>query len=119
MNHYRQSVPGGTMWLFKFIYLSNRINSVSRDSFVNSKLVIGAILIDETSEDIETAINDINARKHGIIHPQILTPPILKSTLQEFEEKHHCSNDTTTISVNLHNFRCTKKHLYPLATDTL
>ena len=49
--------------------LSNGINSVSRDSFVNSKLVIAAILIDETSEDIETAINAINDGKHGIIHP--------------------------------------------------
>ena len=26
--------------------------------------------------------------------------------------RHHCSNDTPTISVNLHHFCCTKKHLF-------
>ena len=65
--------------------LSNGLNAVSRDSFVNSKLLIAAIMIDETSEDIDTAINSINDGKHGIIHPQILTPAMLKETLKEFE----------------------------------
>ena len=68
--------------------LSSGLNTVSRDSFVNSKLLITAIMIDETSEDKDMAINAINDGKHGIIHPQILTPAMLKTTIMEFEEKH-------------------------------
>ena len=49
--------------------LSSGLNTVSRNSFVNSKLLIAAIMIDETSEDIDMAINAINDGKHGIIHP--------------------------------------------------
>ena len=65
--------------------LSNGLNTISRDSFVNSKLVMAAIMIDETNEDIDTAINSINDGKHGIVHPQILTPTILKKTIRDFE----------------------------------
>ena len=61
---------------------------MSRDSFVNSKLLTAAIMIDETSEDIDMAINAINDGKHGIINPQILTPVMLKATITEFEAKH-------------------------------
>ena len=68
--------------------LSSGLNTVSRDSFVNSKLLIAAIMMDETSEDIDMAINAINDGKHGIIHPQILTPTMLKTTIKEFEKKH-------------------------------
>ena len=68
--------------------LSSGLNTVSKDSFVNSKLLITAIMIDETSEDKDMAINAINDGKHGIIHPQILTPAMLKTTIMEFEEKH-------------------------------
>ena len=45
-------------------------------------------MIDETSEDIDMAINAINDGKNGIIHPHILTPAMLKTTIKEFEEKH-------------------------------
>ena len=48
---------------------NGKLNIVSRDSVVNNKLLIAAIMIDETSEDIEMAINAINDGKHGIIHP--------------------------------------------------
>ena len=68
--------------------LSNGLNTISRDSFVNSKLLTAAIMIDETSEGIDMAINAINDGKHGIIHPQILTPAMLKATITEFEKKH-------------------------------
>ena len=43
--------------------------------------------MDELSEDIDTAINAINDGRHGIVHPQILTPRILEDTIKEFEEK--------------------------------
>ena len=65
--------------------LSNGFNTLSRDSFVNSKLVLTSVLIDETNEDIDTAINSTNDGKHGIIHPQILTPAMLKEKIKEFE----------------------------------
>ena len=63
------------------------LNSISRDSFVNSKLMLAAVLIDKTNEDINTAINSISDGKHGIVHPQILTPTVLKETIREFENK--------------------------------
>ena len=71
--------------------LNKGLNSVSQDSFINSKLLVAAIMIDETSEDINTAINAINDGKHGIVHPQILTPAILRATIQEFEGKKRTS----------------------------
>ena len=66
---------------------SKGLNSVSQDSFINSKLLLATIMIDERNEDTDTAINTINDGKHGIVHPQILTPATLKATIQEFEEK--------------------------------
>ena len=50
--------------------LSIGVNAISRDSFVNSKLVIAVIMIDETNEDIDTAIDSINDGKHGVVHSQ-------------------------------------------------
>ena len=38
-------------------------------------------MIDEKSEDIDTATNAINDGKHGIVHPQILPPAILRATI--------------------------------------
>ena len=67
--------------------LSKELNSVAQDSFIYSKLVVATIMIDDTSEDIDIAINAINDGKHGIVHPQILTPAILRATTQEFEKK--------------------------------
>ena len=57
---------------------------MSPDSFVNSKLLTAAIMIDETSEDIDMDINAINDGKHGIIRPQILTSVMLKASITEF-----------------------------------
>ena len=67
--------------------LSTGMNTLSRDNFVNAKLLVAAIMIDETNEDIDVALNSINDGKHGIVHPQILTPAILKEALKEFEIK--------------------------------
>ena len=62
------------------------LNTISRDYFVNSKLVMAAFMIDEINEDIDTAMVSINNGKHGAVHPQILTPKILEETIREFEE---------------------------------
>ena len=43
--------------------LSIEVNAISRDSFVNSKMVIAIIIIDENNEDIDTAIDSINDGK--------------------------------------------------------
>ena len=45
-------------------------------------------MIEELHDDIETALAAINNGKHGIIHPQILTPKILMDTIKEFEAVH-------------------------------
>ena len=63
------------------------MNAIFRDSFVNSKLVIAVIMIDETNEDIDTAIDSINDGKHRVVHPQLLTPKILKGTIREFKKR--------------------------------
>ena len=60
--------------------LGNGLKAVSRDSVVNSKLMVAANQIDKTNEDI----NSINDGKHGIVHPHIFTPIILKETIREF-----------------------------------
>ena len=65
--------------------LSNGINKATQENFINSKLVVTAILIDEINEDIDMAINAIYDGKHGIIYSQILTPAMLKETIKDFE----------------------------------
>lgn len=79
------------------INMGTSVNRNSRDSYINSKLFTAAIMIDETTEDINTAIDAIADGKHGIPHPQILTPAILKQTIQDFENSHrtryHLDND--------------------------
>ena len=65
--------------------LSNGINKATQENFINSKLLVAAVLIDEINEDIHMETNAINDGKHGIIHPQILTPAMLKETIKEFE----------------------------------
>jgi hypothetical protein len=67
--------------------LQDGVNENTRNIFVNNKLLVATLMIDELSEDIDTAINAINNGRHGIVHPQILTPNILKETIKEFEEK--------------------------------
>lgn len=65
--------------------LQDGMNNNTRDIYVSNKLLIATLLIDELSEDIDTAISAINDGRHGIVHPQILTPKILKETIMEFE----------------------------------
>ena len=62
--------------------LSTSLNALSCDSFVNSKLVLAAFMSDETAEDLDMEINAINNCKHGIVHLKILTPTILKNTIE-------------------------------------
>ena len=63
----------------------------------NSKLLLAATMIDGTNEDIHMVINVINDEKHGIVHPRILTPKILKDTIKDFEEyyrtRYHFDNE--------------------------
>lgn len=77
--------------------LGTGVNANTLNTFVNSKLMLATLLIDEMVDDINTAINAINDGKHGVVHPQILTPKILKSAIGEFEEnhrtRHHFDND--------------------------
>ena len=44
------------------------------------------MILTELSKDINLVIDVINDGKHGIIHPQLLTPRILITELREFEE---------------------------------
>ena len=67
--------------------LRKGFHTIAQDSFIDNKLLVAALMIDETSEDVDTAINAISDGKHGFVHPQILSPTILKNTIKEFEEK--------------------------------
>ena len=62
--------------------LRSSVNNTKNIS-ISNKLITSIILIDELHEDINLAIND--NQRHGIVHPQILTPKILKETIQEFK----------------------------------
>ena len=48
--------------------ISQGLNQAAKDSYVNSKLLMTALMIDETTEDMDTAINAISDGKHGIPH---------------------------------------------------
>ena len=67
--------------------LRKGFHTIAQDSFIDNKLLVAALMIDETSEDVDTAINAISDGKHGFVDPQILSPTILKNTIKEFEEK--------------------------------
>ena len=73
------------------------VNANTLNNFVNSKLMLATLLIDEMDDDVNIAINAINVGKDGVVHPQILKPKILKSAVEEFEKKHrtrhHFDND--------------------------
>ena len=77
--------------------LGSGVNANTLNNFVNSKLMLATLLTDEMDDDVNTAINAINDCKHGVVHPQILIPKILKSAIGEFEKKHrthhHFDND--------------------------
>lgn len=60
-------------WTTINIFISNYIASVE-------------ILIAEYSEDLNLIIDAINDGKHGIVHPQILTPDVLVRELRQIEE---------------------------------
>ena len=65
--------------------LKSIINDNTKNNFVNTKLVIATLMIDELNEDLYIAIDAINDGKHGIVHSQILTPKIYKETIDEFD----------------------------------
>ena len=68
--------------------IKGSLNNNTRNLFVAPKLIKCEILIQELHDDIETALGAVNNVKHGIIHPQILTPVILMDTIEEFEAIH-------------------------------
>ena len=82
---------------------SNGINKAIQENFINSKLVLAAVLINEINEDINMAINAINDGKHGIIHPQILTPAMLKETIKEFENNQRTRYNFNNSEDNFQN----------------
>ncbi|XP_043479473.1 uncharacterized protein LOC122509439 [Leptopilina heterotoma] len=66
--------------------LANSTNANARNMIIANILSICTIAVSEYSEDINLIINAINDGKHGIVHPQILTPNMLIGELQRIEE---------------------------------
>ena len=58
-----------------------------------------ALMIDETMEDMDTAINAISDEKHGIPHPHILIPLLMKKTIQEENHQHLLDISEITVAV--------------------
>lgn len=72
----------------------NRLNTIinatninQRNLIVANMIVLCSIAIEELYDDLNLIINAVNDGKHGIIHPQILTPSILIQELQQIEEE--------------------------------
>ena len=68
--------------------LQGSLNNNTRNLFIASEVITCGIMIEELQEDINTMIIAINDGKHGIIHPQILTPQMLIDSINEFETVH-------------------------------
>lgn len=72
--------------------LNQLINSTNQNSkeIVITNLISGTeIAVAEYGEDLNLIIDAINDGKHGIVHPQILTPAILIQELRHIEEKNN------------------------------
>lgn len=68
--------------------LVNASNENRKQLLLQDKITTLEIFISEMSEDLTTALNAINIGKHGMIESTIVTPAIIKSTIQEFETQH-------------------------------
>ncbi|XP_033229737.1 uncharacterized protein LOC117181286 [Belonocnema kinseyi] len=68
--------------------LVNSSNENRKQLLLQNKITTLEIFISEMSEDLSTALNAINIGKHGMMEPTIVTPAILKSTIQEFETQY-------------------------------
>lgn len=76
--------------------LINQLNKMINSTNINAQnilmvnmITLCSIAIEEISEDINLIINAVNDGKHGILHPQILTPNILIKELQKIEEENN------------------------------
>lgn len=61
------------------------------------------IVLTELSEDINTVIDAINDGKHGIIHPQVLTPSTLINELRQFEKHYNMKYSLALTETNYEN----------------
>lgn len=66
--------------------MRDEINNNMQNLFISNQITMCTMLWDELSEHINLIIDAINDGKHGIIHPQLLTPRILIVELKEFED---------------------------------
>ena len=70
----------------KFNEMRNQINNNTQNVFISNQVMMCTMILTELSEDINLVIDAINDGKHGIIHPQLITPRILITELRESEE---------------------------------
>ena len=80
----------------------NETNTNTRSIIMNNQITICTLSLQELSEDINLLIDSINDGKHGIMHPQILTPKIFLNWLYDFE--HH-NNVKYQIPLKEENFQ--------------
>ncbi|XP_051167384.1 uncharacterized protein LOC127285425 [Leptopilina boulardi] len=64
----------------------NSTNQNNKQILITNLISTAEITIAEYSEDLNLMIDAINDGKHGIVHPQILTPAILIQELRHIEE---------------------------------
>ena len=68
-----------------FNKMKNQINNNTRNLFISNQITACTMILQELSEDVNLVIDTINDGKHGIIHPQLLTPRIFIDELKDFE----------------------------------
>ena len=69
--------------------LVNATNKNLQNLQLANQLLACTISIQEISEDVNLLINAINDGKHGIIHPQLLTPKQTISEMKKLEEEQN------------------------------
>ncbi|XP_051175020.1 uncharacterized protein LOC127290481 [Leptopilina boulardi] len=85
--------------------LNSIINSTNRNErnlLVANMIVLCSIAIEEFNDDLNLIINAVNDGKHGIIHPQILTPGMLIQQLREISEE---TNTKYPVRLIPHNYQ--------------
>ena len=77
--HSRQNVE-------KYNRLVSQTNSNTKNIAISNQITLCTLELTELSDDVNLLIDAINDGKHGIIHPQILTPTTFMNGFREFEE---------------------------------
>ncbi|XP_043461560.1 uncharacterized protein LOC122498077 [Leptopilina heterotoma] len=78
----------------------NATNANQQNLLISNIITLCSMAISELSEELNLIIDAINDGKHGIVHPQILTPSILIRELKQFEDSSNTKYPIRLITQN-------------------